>query len=152
MTNIRSSGTKPEELVRSALHRRGFRFASSRNLLSGRPDIVLPRWKLAVFVHGCFWHLHGCRLSKMPTSNTPFWNQKLHANRARDHQNVHDLFEANWRVLIVWECSMKHSNARAQFEERMDEVAGWIRGATGAACCDFSGAGLLYRSECNEGN
>jgi DNA mismatch endonuclease (patch repair protein) len=84
MAGIRSKGTRPETLVRSLLHMRGLRFARTSSGLPGRPDVVLPRWRVAVFVNGCFWHMHECRLFRMPGSNREFWERKLYANRMRD--------------------------------------------------------------------
>src|SRR5690242_13476919 len=107
MRGIRGSGTLPERQVRSALHAFGFRFARSNNKLPGRPDIVLPLWKVAVFVHGCFWHQHECKFSKLPRSNTQFWVPKLNANVDRDERVLLTLLSADWRVAVVWECATR---------------------------------------------
>ena len=144
MAGIRSEGTQPEKLVRSSLHRRGFRFAKSSLGLVGKPDIVLPRWKVLVFVHGCFWHLHGCSLSKMPGSNREFWEKKLMANKLRDERVSHELLELGWRILIVWECTTKGRHARDHLDEVMDEIAIWIRQQSGTQGCIASGTGLTF--------
>ena len=127
MSGIRGQNTRPEIMVRRALHARGFRFGLNRQLLPGRPDAVLPRWKVAIFVHGCFWHWHGCHLSKMPVSNRAFWNAKLTGNQDRDSRAQIALISMGWRVAMIWECSLRGRAARAGFDEMMDELARWIR-------------------------
>lgn len=110
MARIRSKDTKPELLIRKALHARGYRFRLHRKDLPGRPDIVLPRYRTVIFVHGCFWHAHAnCHLAVMPHSNEAFWAKKLSANRQRDIRNVEDLETMGWRVLIIWECACQKS-------------------------------------------
>lgn len=105
MAGIRSKDTKPERLLRSFLHRKGFRFRLHRKLLSSRPDLVLPKYKLAIFVHGCFWHRHrGCPRATMPSTNSENWQRKFDANMKRDQRNVAQLQEAGWRVFVLWEC------------------------------------------------
>lgn len=144
MAGIRSEGTQPEMLVRSSLHRRGFRFAKSSLGLVGKPDIVLPRWRVLVFVHGCFWHLHGCSLSKMPGSNREFWEKKLMTNKLRDERVSHEFLELGWRILILWECTTKGRHARGHLDEVMDEIAIWIRGQSGTQRCIASATGLTF--------
>jgi len=108
MRKVRRENTAPEMIVRRALHRMGYRFRLHRRDLPGRPDIVLPKYKAVVFVHGCFWHGHpGCRRAIRPTSNVEFWNDKLDRNIERDRKAVASLEYAGWRVLIVWECDAK---------------------------------------------
>jgi DNA mismatch endonuclease (patch repair protein) len=107
MSRIRGRDTKPELLLRSGLHARGFRFRLHRRDLPGRPDLVLPRYQTAVFVHGCFWHKHGCALSKMPATRAEFWQRKIEATVTRDRLAVADLLAAGWRVLIIWECALR---------------------------------------------
>lgn len=105
MARIRGRDTKPELLVRSLLHRAGVRFSLRRKDLPGRPDIVLPRFKAVVFVHGCFWHRHkGCKVATMPGTRQAFWRAKFKGNVARDRRNVHALERLGWKVLVVWEC------------------------------------------------
>ena len=107
MSRIRGRDTRPEKLVRSLLHRLGFRFSLKRRDLPGRPDIVLPRHKTVVFVHGCFWHRHaGCRNSVLPKTRPEFWLAKLDGNVARDRRNVAALKRLGWKVLTVWECEL----------------------------------------------
>lgn len=152
MAGIKSSNTRPEKLVRAALHRRGMRFARSTLGLPGKPDAVLPRWRVAIFVNGCFWHLHGCRLSKSPSTRTEFWSAKLLANQNRDKRNVQALLGANWRVLTIWECSMRGTDAMQQFDFAMDAVGQWIREQPLVAWCDVSSSGVVYRENIDESN
>jgi DNA mismatch endonuclease, patch repair protein len=127
MSRIRGKDTQPELMVRRALHARGLRFGIKQTRLPGRPDMVLPRWKVAVFVHGCFWHWHGCHLSKMPMSNRDFWKKKLAGNQDRDSRAQITLISMGWRVAMIWECSLRGQAARARFDTVMDELAQWIR-------------------------
>ena len=107
MAGIRGRDTKPELLLRHALHRQGMRFRLHRRDLPGRPDIVMPKARLAVFVHGCFWHRHpGCRKATTPKSNSKFWARKFSDNRSRDERNIDALVNLGWRVAIVWECAL----------------------------------------------
>ena len=103
MSRIGGKNTKPEVLVRKALHAAGYRFRLHRKDLPGTPDIVLPGRRLAIFVNGCFWHGHqDCRLAKVPSTRTEFWAEKLRRNRERDQQAIDELRAKNWRVLVVW--------------------------------------------------
>ena len=105
MSRIRAKDTQPEKLVRSTLHRAGYRFRLHRRDLPGRPDIVLPKYRTVVFVHGCFWHRHpGCRFAYTPKSRVAFWNEKFRRNVERDCRNVRALRALGWRVITVWEC------------------------------------------------
>jgi DNA mismatch endonuclease (patch repair protein) len=108
MASIRARDTKPEMLVRRHLHGLGFRFRLSPRDLPGRPDLVLSRHKVAVFVHGCFWHGHlGCRFATVPATRTEFWTAKISANRNRDTASEEKLRILGWRVAIVWECALR---------------------------------------------
>ena len=123
MSRIRGKNTKPELIVRSMLHRMGFRFRIHRKDLPGRPDIVLPRHKKVVLVHGCFWHGHEeCRFATTPSTRTEFWQKKISANKARDAAVVDKLYEMGWRVGVVWECALrsKRQEALAQLAEFID--------------------------------
>jgi DNA mismatch endonuclease (patch repair protein) len=105
MSRIRSKDTKPEQTVRRMLHALGFRFRLHAKRLPGKPDIVLPRHKKVIFVHGCFWHSHGCRVGgKPPATRGQFWEAKLSRNAARDKTAVMQLWQMGWQVLVVWEC------------------------------------------------
>lgn len=107
MRAIRGKNTGPELQVRKLLFARGFRFRLHDKLLPGAPDIVLPRYRTVVLVHGCFWHGHDCYLFKVPQSRADFWMAKISANRERDARNIKALAEQGWRVISVWECALK---------------------------------------------
>lgn len=107
MSRIRSKDTAPEVALRRALHALGFRFRLHRKDLPGRPDIVLPRHRVVIFVHGCFWHRHvGCGIATTPKSNTAFWVEKFERNVARDVRSIERLEAQGWRVIVVWECEL----------------------------------------------
>lgn len=125
MSRIRSSNTSPEVALRRALHALGFRFRLHRKDLPGKPDIVLPRYRTVVFVHGCFWHRHhGCRVATTPKSNTDFWVEKFDRNVARDKRSRQLLEAQGWRVIVVWECEMGSGRKTAESALR---VASGIR-------------------------
>lgn len=108
MATIRSKDTTPERMVRSFLHKSGFRFRLHVRQLAGCPDIVLPRLRAALFVHGCFWHQHSrCRLAAVPASNVDFWKMKLARNRVRDVEHISILRRQGWRVGVFWECAAR---------------------------------------------
>ena len=109
MSRIRNRDTKPELALRSALHRLGYRFRLSDKNLPGRPDIVLPKYKTAVFVHGCFWHRHkGCKYAYTPKSKVEFWQHKFEENIVRDERNISDILSNGWIPVVIWECQIKH--------------------------------------------
>ena len=113
MSAIRGRDTKPELVVRRFLHARGFRYRLHVRGLPGRPDIVLPRHRTVVFIHGCFWHRHrNCRFAVLPKSNRQFWLAKLSGNVRRDARNSLELRRAGWRVLTIWECSTSVASLR----------------------------------------
>lgn len=108
MSRIMSRDTKPELIVRSLLHKKGYRFRVHRKDLPGRPDIVLPRFKKIIFVHGCFWHRHdGCRYAYTPKSRVDFWQDKFNQNIKRDKEVQDALLQLGWQVNIIWECETK---------------------------------------------
>jgi len=112
MSGIRGKNTHPEILVRQFLHGQGFRFRLHAKNLPGSPDIVLPKWMVAIFVHGCFWHRHeGCRFSTTPASNTVRWQSKFEQNVIRDRRNTRELISAGWAVIILWECGLREVEA-----------------------------------------
>lgn len=106
MSRVKTKNTRPELVVRSLLHKMGYRFRLHRRDLPGSPDIVLPKYQKAIFVHGCFWHGHNCKKGKRPTSNHQFWNAKLDRNLERDRTNQEALIDRGWEVLVVWECEL----------------------------------------------
>jgi DNA mismatch endonuclease (patch repair protein) len=109
MAAIRGKDTGPETTVRRFLHANGLRFRLHRKDLPGKPDIVLPKYHTAIFVHGCFWHLHGCKNSIMPKTRADWWKSKLEGNRHRDKRNHQHLQELGWNVITVWECQISTS-------------------------------------------
>jgi DNA mismatch endonuclease (patch repair protein) len=105
MSSVKQRHTKPEMVVRSLLHRLGYRFRLHQKDLPGSPDIILPKYRTAIFVHGCFWHQHGnCGKSRRPSSNQEYWNKKLDENISRDKRKEGELSQLGWRVVIVWQC------------------------------------------------
>lgn len=117
MSRIRGKDTKPEEIVRKYLFSKGLRYRKNDKRYPGHPDIVLPKYKTVVFVHGCFWHMHeGCRHARLPKTNTEFWKEKLSRNRERDKNEQRILREMGWKVLVVWECELKKDNQQETLE------------------------------------
>lgn len=115
MSKVHGKDTKPELLVRSFLHKNGFRFRLHRKDLPGHPDIVLPKYKTVIFVHGCFWHRHeGCKRCTSPINNAEFWQQKFSVNVERDRIVRDTLEEQGWHVIIIWECEIKADNMTKQ--------------------------------------
>jgi DNA mismatch endonuclease, patch repair protein len=111
MSRIKGKDTKPEMVVRKFLFANGFRYRLHDKKLPGKPDIVLPKYKTVIFVHGCFWHGHeGCRYFKMPQTNTAFWMQKIERNKEIDYSSKQDLIRLGYKVLIIWECELKPTN------------------------------------------
>ena len=128
MSGIRSQNTSPEIRLRKALHRLGWRFRLHASKLPGSPDIVLPSRKIAIFVHGCFWHRHAnCHWCTTPSSNAGFWAAKFAANLERDHRNQLALAEAKWRVAIAWECGLRP----IFFDDTVAEIAEWAANESG---------------------
>ena len=110
MRAVKDRNTTPEVAVRSMVHRMGYRFRLHRKDLPGKPDLVLPRLKKVIFVHGCFWHGHNCaRGARMPKTNIAYWQGKIGRNRERDGQHNVALKAAGWRVIIVWECELRNA-------------------------------------------
>ena len=126
MSGIRGKDTKPELAIRSALHRAGFRFRLHRKDLPGSPDLVFPRYDAVLFVHGCFWHGHGCHLFRWPKSREDFWREKISKNIARDHAQYQVLADSGWRVGTIWECALK-GKTRLHFDEVVDQCAIWLK-------------------------
>lgn len=125
MSRVRGSETKIERTVRSLLHQRGFRFRKNAVNLPGHPDIVLPKYKAAIFVHGCFWHGHtGCSKSKLPATRKEFWQNKIDRTIERDAQKIAELSSCGWRVAVVWECGFKN---KVLIESAITELEKWIK-------------------------
>ena len=111
MSRIRGRDTRPELVVRRFLHANGFRYRLHARHLPGSPDIVLPRHRAAVFVHGCFWHGHSCRAFRWPKTKPDYWRGKIQGNQVRDAQAIDGLLDRGWRAAIVWECSIKEARS-----------------------------------------
>lgn len=108
MSRIKGRDTNPERIVRSIIHRMGYRFRLHAKELPGKPDIVLPKHKKLVFVNGCFWHGHkGCKRAKIPATNTTFWLKKINSNIARDKKKLKELKKLGWKPLVVWQCQLR---------------------------------------------
>ena len=114
MSRVRSEDTKPEKIIRSLLFRQGYRFRLHRKDLPGTPDLVLPKFRTVVFIHGCFWHHHACAHGALPETRREWWTTKLEGNRKRDEINYARLIGEKWRVAVIWECAFT----------RMSRVAG----------------------------
>ena len=126
MAAIRNSNTKPELRVRKELHRRGMRYSLKNRALPGKPDVVLSKYRVAVFVHGCFWHMHDCNYFKLPKTNTEFWKNKISVNVQRDAEVIRQITDIGYRVLIIWECSFKGKN-KERLDSLFESIILWIR-------------------------
>lgn len=127
MSRVKGKNTKPEKLVRSMLHRLGYRFnlhgKYRSEVLPGRPDIVLPKYRVVIFVHGCFWHAHeGCKYFKIPETRVDFWREKLLGNRRRDRKHQTQLEDLGWKVLVIWTCRLKSRGDLERVEEELKKT------------------------------
>lgn len=126
MSEIRSTGTKPEEIVRKYLFSKGLRYRKNVKILPGKPDIVFSKYKTVVFVNGCFWHGHqNCRYFVMPKSNTEYWESKIKSNITRDKTTYDSLSALGWNVLIVWECELKKDKRDITLERLFYSILGY---------------------------
>jgi len=112
MSKISGRETKPEIEVRKFLFANGFRYRKNDRRYPGKPDIVLPKYKTVIFVHGCFWHGHNCPAGKLPETNKDFWQNKINENKKRDARNIEDLGQMGWNVIVIWQCEMKNKKLR----------------------------------------
>ena len=125
MANIKGKNTKPEITIRSLLHRQGFRFRIHDRSLPGTPDIVLKKYKAAVFVHGCYWHRHeNCKLASTPKQNKVFWRKKFNANICRDGEVYFKLKHLGWRVAIIWECAIRD---KINLSDYLKTLTAWLK-------------------------
>lgn len=123
MAGIGRKDTRPEMAVRRILHREGIRYVVNDRRLPGSPDIVMPRYRVCIFVHGCYWHRHaGCKYATTPSTRTDFWLTKFQANVTRDKRNIEELMSLGWRVLVLWECGLRRSDLEAQLDWLVPEV------------------------------
>ncbi|WP_222877136.1 very short patch repair endonuclease [Terrihabitans soli] len=126
MSGIRSKDTAPELAIRRGLHARRFRYQLHRRDLPGRPDLVFPKHRAVIFVHGCFWHGHDCNLFKWPSSREEFWHSKITGNVRRDFESVATLKCSGWRVLTVWECALK-GRGRQSLYDVLAQIEAWLK-------------------------
>ena len=141
MRQFHSKNTKLEVFLRKQLFSRGYRYRLHVKELKGKPDLVFPKYKAVIFIHGCFWHAHEkCAISHIPKSNRAFWIDKFKHNRVRDQASLKWLEEQGWRTLVVWECAVR-SPRFFSFEELLDFIECWLVG--GAHSCQISGSELL---------
>ena len=126
MSGIKGKNTKPELLVRKALHARGLRYRLHDDALAGKPDLVFPKYHAVVFIHGCYWHGHDCHLFRLPATNTEFWSGKIAGNRLRDEENVRLLTVGGWRVLTIWECALRGKARIDDFPNVIDGIYRWL--------------------------
>lgn len=124
MSGIRSKDTKPEWQVRRGLHGLGFRYRLHDRNLPSRPDLVFPRYRAVIFVHGCFWHGHDCPQFKLPATRTEFWTEKIRGNRDRDERSIASLVSQDWRVAVVWECALRGPGAHPG--QVIGQLAEWL--------------------------
>ena len=125
MSQIRSTNNKPEETVRKYLFSQGFRYRKNDKRFPGKPDIALPKYKTAIFVNGCFWHMHDCGRFVWPSSNQDYWQPKILRNVERDKANIVLLKDMGWKVIVVWECELKKSNLDARLDMLEKEIRGF---------------------------
>lgn len=126
MASIKNKNTSIELTIRSYLHRKGFRFRLYCSELPGKPDLVLPKYRAVIFVHGCFWHGHDCHLFQWPKTREQFWRDKINSNIARDREQFLQLRNSGWRIATIWECALK-GRKRLPIEEVTEVCANWLR-------------------------
>lgn len=126
MLRVKGKNTKPEMLLRRGLHARGLRYRLHSAAVPGKPDLVFPMHRAALFTHGCFWHGHNCPLFKWPATRPQFWRNKIEGNRERDAKTIAELKQAGWRVLVVWECALR-GRGRLELSEVLDLAERFIR-------------------------
>lgn len=147
MARIRSADTKPELVLRKALHADGYRFRLHVRSLPGCPDVVMRKHRCAIFVHGCFWHGHeGCKNFRLPKTRPEFWAAKIAANRDRDRRAIEALLGAGWRILVVWECATRSFPA----DDLVRSIATWLQGTETSA--ELSSDGLSADNRVKTGN
>lgn len=136
MAGIKGKNTRPEMMIRKALHRLGYRYRLHSQTLPGKPDLIFPKFGAVIFVHGCFWHGHDCALFKWPSSRAKFWREKIEGNRSRDAKSSLKISESGWRILTIWECAIKGPTRRTQ-EEIVNVVVSWLE--TGVSNLELRG-------------
>lgn len=126
MSGIRGKDTRPELLIRKALFALGFRYRLHVKDLAGQPDMIFPKFRAVIFIHGCFWHCHACHLFKWPQTRTEFWHKKISSNKVRDLKNYSVLSNQGWRIAIIWECALK-GKTRLEFSSLISTLEDWLQ-------------------------
>lgn len=126
MSAIRGRDTKPELAIRRGLHALGFRYSLHSSRFSGRPDLVLPKYRAVIWVHGCYWHGHDCGAAKLPSSNESYWHPKIARTQERDRKNSQAVATAGWRSLVIWECCLRGKSAPG-VERVLELASAWLR-------------------------
>lgn len=139
MSGIRGKDTKPELIIRKALHAQGLRFRLHSKGLPGKPDLVFRKYGAVIFINGCFWHAHTCHLVKKPATNADFWRRKIAETKARDHRSTQLLLEQGWRVLIVWECALRGVAQREKMPQVVGQIVRWLKCPGRERFLDISG-------------
>ncbi|MER0342489.1 very short patch repair endonuclease [Vibrio vulnificus] len=142
MKAIRSRDTYPELVVRRMLHRNGYRYSVAPERITGKPDIWMKKWNAAIFINGCFWHVHDCAKFRWPKSNAEFWKQKLLANKDRDKRTTQELLREGRRVLIIWECAIKGKNRLNEYTLIL-LISVWLQSKTRQAEINSEGLRML---------
>ena len=142
MSGIRGKNTTPEIYIRKQLHAKGLRFRLHAKTIPGHPDIVLPKYNALILINGCFWHGHGCKNCKTPTSNTEFWLKKIKINQQRDEIKHIQQIELGWRTLIIWECAIRESMRQKASFDLVNIICDWLDSSSVTAHVDSSGIHL----------
>lgn len=132
MARIRSKNTEPEMCIRKGLHALGYRYILHSAKIPGKPDIVLPKYRAVIFIHGCYWHGHDCGQAKLPKSNGSYWLPKIARNQERDARNLAAVEAAGWRHLVIWECAFRRKG-EIGLEETVREAAEWVTNGDNSA-------------------
>ncbi len=125
MSGIRGKDTKPELLIRKSLFREGYRYRLYHKTMPGKPDLVLKKYRAVIFINGCFWHGHDCKLFKWPKTRMDFWKKKIEGNRLRDEKVKQELLSSGWRVMTIWECATRGTE-RIALSEIVQEIIKWL--------------------------
>ena len=128
MSKVRGADTRPEWILRCGLHRLGFRYRLHDSKLPGKPDIILPKYNTVIFFNGCFWHKHECNLFKWPKTRKEFWHAKLNRNAQKDCENRQELLNIGWRIMTIWECSIRGAGKKKDLEINRisDKIVKWL--------------------------
>lgn len=125
MSSVGQRDTEPEMVLRKAMHHQGYRYRLNVKELPGSPDLVFPKYKAVVFVHGCFWHFHGCKKSSIPSTREKYWKEKFEKNKERDQRKIDKLLQMGWRVAVVWSCTLEDRN-KELVDKTVKKVGRWL--------------------------